>query len=235
MKTKAQKLPENQVQHSVHLDTGGHFLHFTEDTNFQHNQSTNHNCFLYLREHFSRWTNTHFTLVKLRGIPTNTCNITQHLAPVTIPLKRHCQRRHATWHNTLKDLGLSVQVVLAPTPFHLLPVVFFTGREWDTHHLNLTAYKGWQNNTKQANKQKSLHSCQTDVNRQTASLNMSVFLWAASFLSRLAAIVATQIPNTPPTNWHVWRFTRLQLNHWRHCKQHDALTCRQMICQLVTP
>lgn len=167
MKTKAQKLPENQVQHSVHLDTGGHFLHFTEDTNFQHNQSTNHNCFLYLREHFSRWTNTHFTLVKLRGIPTNTCKITQHLAPVTIPLKRHCQRRHATWHNTLKDLGLSVQVVLAPTPFHLLPVVFL--RVVNETHITLTSLLTRDDKTtqsKQTNKSLFIRAKLTSTDKQ---------------------------------------------------------------------
>jgi len=71
---------------------GGHFLDITEDTSatdFQHcYQSTNHN----LREHFSRRTNTHFTLVKLQDILTNHAPFSTH----HLLQKWHCQRRHSS-------------------------------------------------------------------------------------------------------------------------------------------
>lgn len=126
--TKASRISSATTEHSVHLDTGGHFLDFTEDTSssdFQHCTSQpNHNCFLYLREHFSRRTNTHFYSRETARHPDKHL-ITHHLALITsyrndtanediLPVVRQY---------TLKDSGLSVRVVTAPTPLRLSPVV----------------------------------------------------------------------------------------------------------------
>lgn len=135
---------------------------------------------------------------------------------------------------TLKDLGLLVQVVMAPTPIQLLPVVSYGSRArhtplWHTTLTSLLIRDDFDTHpqvTPQHNANRPLLFIHvkllTSTDKQPFWTCLS-FLGYVVFLSRRPDRYNT---NPTPTNRHAWFFTRQQLmtlnhsRHRRHCWQH---------------
>lgn len=225
---KAQKLPANQAQHS-YIWTLGDMTYISLKTRVQtfntiSQQSTTasfpcENILQMDRHSFYFWQTARHPDKHL---------ITPHLAPIT--LHRHHQRRRATVAQHTEGFGLSVQVVLAPTPFRLENETHSTV----THHLNLTAYKGSlsqassSDNTPQCKQTKASSSFESNWRQQTKAS----FFWTCLSFSGLCLLSRRSLQhNTPPTNRHVWLFTRLQLmtqNHSRHRSHRKQHSDKQM-------
>lgn len=219
--TKAQNLPEYQVrQHSVHLDTGGHFLDFTEDTSssdFQHCTSQQTTTASYTCENISPEGQT---LILLSWNCKTSWQTPDHAPFSTHHLlqKWHCQRRRCTAVH-IEGFGVvgasSYGSHTHPTFSRCFLRVKNKTHSTVTHHLHLTANKGcfWHassgDTTTQFKQTSSLHSCQTvpSTDKQP-SLNLSlgyvVFLSPCRSLQHKPPHLQIDMPDSSLVNswWH---------------------------------